>query len=1134
MTARTSLSAPLSARRIPLSKGIWLWALAWTTTTAPVAADEPLRFSVERGFYRDPFPLEITTSPPGGHFLFTLDGTDPRTSATAQRATAPFSLDIDPFDFTNRDQAPGVTLRAAPAGNPLAKVITHTYLFLNHVKDLSPQEQAPGPGWAPPYDKDDQQQRIDYGMDPEVLLNPRYRDQIETALSAVPTVSLVTDIAHIFSPETGIYLNALKRGRAWERPVSVELLNPDGTAGFQIDAGLRLRGGFSRNNFNPKHAFRLFFRSEYGQAKLKYPLFGAEGADSFDKIDLRTSQNYAWSRGWARPDLNLMNRDVFSRDTQRDMGRPYTRSRYYHLYINGTYWGLFQTQERAEAAFAASYFGGQRADYDVIKVDPSTFNWHIEATDGDMEAWRQVWQLCEAGLASDANYYALQGLDPDGRPNPARPTLVDVGNLIDYMLVIFYGGNFDAPVSKFLNNEKPNNFYAIYDRSGQNGFRFFAHDAEHTLLLEAISPGSGLEENRVAIGAADNDPTMVVRSFDDFHPQWLHHRLSDHPDYRARFAEHVQKHFFGDGALTPAANSARFQSRAAEIQTAIIGESARWGDFGKSTAATQEDWQRGIDNVINNYFPQRSAIVLQQLKAAALFPNLGQPLFFSDQQLLDRPVLKVSGPYDLTLVNPNSAGVLLYTLDGTDPRMPGGLAKPEALEGADAPLTLLSTTRISARIKSYLLVPEEDLVLLGPSSGQTWTVTAADGALPPDFAQSIPPGHSGNAAAFRTIPRSRLAPWSIKLSTSQPAGGYIGLHFALHTGGSRGQGFDFLSIAVNGKSLNLGGNFLDLAEPNWQSVDLPLDNFDINTPVHTVVFNGNLAGTIYLDDIRLVPPANTGDPAPALWSTLRQLTLVVDQDRSALYVSEVHYHPLADDTSDERLLEFIELHNAGTTPVDLSLAVFDQGINYTFPAGTALAPNAYLVLAADQAAFTQRYGFVPFGQYNGRLANSGEEIALNTAAGDPILNLTYNDKAPWPEAADGDGFSLVPIRLTNPNDPGNWRLSAQVHGSPGRMDKGPTAVTPTPGAQMPFALAQNYPNPFNSHTVFSFSIPQTSPVSLRIYDLLGQVVATLIDRPMTVGAHTVNWRTEHLAAGVYFYRLVTDQQTATRKLLLLK
>lgn len=65
---------------------------------------------------------------------------------------------------------------------------------------------------------------------------------------------------------------------------------------FPINAGLRIRGAYSRNEENPKHSFRLYFKGIYGDSNLKFPLFGKEGVATFDKIDLRTSQNYAWAK----------------------------------------------------------------------------------------------------------------------------------------------------------------------------------------------------------------------------------------------------------------------------------------------------------------------------------------------------------------------------------------------------------------------------------------------------------------------------------------------------------------------------------------------------------------------------------------------------------------------------------------------------------------------------------------------------------------------------------------------------------------------------------------------------------------------------------------------------------------------
>ena len=126
----------------------------------------------------------------------------------------------------------------------------------------------------------------------------------------------------------------------WERPASVELIDPNGAEdGFMVNAGLRIRGGYSRNDFNPKHGFRLYFRGEYGAGHLEYPLFGDEGADEFDVIDLRTEQNYSWSSEGNTQ--NSFVREVFSRDPMGDLGEEYTRSRYYHLYLDGVYWGIY-------------------------------------------------------------------------------------------------------------------------------------------------------------------------------------------------------------------------------------------------------------------------------------------------------------------------------------------------------------------------------------------------------------------------------------------------------------------------------------------------------------------------------------------------------------------------------------------------------------------------------------------------------------------------------------------------------------------------------------------------------------------------------------------------------------------------
>jgi hypothetical protein len=85
-----------------------------------------------------------------------------------------------------------------------------------------------------------------------------------------------------------------------------------------------------------------------------------------------------------------------------------------------------------------------------------------------------------------------------------------------------------------------------------------------------------------------------------------------------------------------------------------------------------------------------------------------------------------------------------------------------------------------------------------------------------------------------------------------------------------------------------------------------------------------------------------------------------------------------------------------------------------------------------------------------------------------------------------------------------------------------------------FELRQNYPNPFNPATSISFALPEASTVSLRVYNVLGQEVRTLIDGRMEAGLHTVNFDARGMASGMYFYRLDTGANVETRKMTLLR
>ena len=282
-------------------------------------------------------------------------------------------------------------LRAAAFKDGFApsNVDTHTYLFLDDVITQSADGTAPS-GWpAGPVSG----QVFDYGMDPNVVAPNEAA--LRAGLASIPTVSIVTDLPNLVDPATGIYVKSLDHGAEWERPASIEIFNDPlhpQPGGFQQNGGLRIRGGFSRSAANPKHSFRLFFRSEYGKGKMKYALFGDAGAPEFDGFDLRTSQDASWS--FLGSPENTFLRDEVARATQVLIA-PGSRCRYFHVYLNGQYWGLYNTDERPNNNYGAQYLGGLKEDYDVLKSGGLSIGYSTEASDGTMAAGSAMGETLE-------------------------------------------------------------------------------------------------------------------------------------------------------------------------------------------------------------------------------------------------------------------------------------------------------------------------------------------------------------------------------------------------------------------------------------------------------------------------------------------------------------------------------------------------------------------------------------------------------------------------------------------------------------------------------------------------------------------------------------------------------------------
>jgi len=159
---------------------------------------------------------------------------------------------------------------------------------------------------------------------------------------------------------------------------------------------------------------------------------------------------------------------------------------------------------------------------------------------------------------------------------------------------------------------------------------------------------------------------------------------------------------------------------------------------------------------------------------------------------------------------------------------------------------------------------------------------------------------------------------------------------------------------------------------------------------------------------------------------------------SQVVINELMYHPATG--SDD---EWLELHNHGGSAVDLSGWAFTDGVEYTFPSGTILPVGGYLVVARDPARVEALYGIGGvLGPYSGKLANSGERVALSDAGSALVDEVTYDDTTPWPAAPDGDGPSLELVNPAFDNDRFcAWRPSAGS-GTPGAANSGYAADIP--------------------------------------------------------------------------------------------
>ncbi len=1028
------------------------------------------KFSVDRGFFESPFLLEISTATQGAQIRYTTDGSEPG-PASGLVYSGPVVI--------NRTTV--VRAAAFKGGLDPTGVDTQTYIFLDDVVrqtgagmpadwgDLGNFDTEPGNLPPGPY-------AADYAMDPDVVDHPEYSATIKDDLRAVPTLSVVLHPDDLFSAEPvaddgmgtvtetrGIY----PIGKGFERAASAELILPDGSTGFQIDCSVEVQGATSTDRWKTdKLSMRLKFKAPYGPSELDYPLFGADATDSINTVILDATNQQAWTHPEPAQQLRAQYiRDQFVGDLQNAVGGIAPHGRYAHVYPNGLYWGVYWLHEFVEEAFAVAYRGGDRSDYDVLRHRADN------VVAGNADGFAALLAAAAEDLSVLANYQAVAGM-------------LDIAAFADYMLINFYAGNADWAFQ---------NWNATYHRSDPaRKWLFHNWDAEKTFQF-----------------AADD----VTGADDPGSPTSIHRRLLASEEYRIAFADRARAHLFNGGVMTPAVAAAMYLDRLSEIDRAIVGESARWGDNRNPGAPpfTRATWIAERDRLLADYFPVRTANLLGQLAADGLYPSVPAPDFSQHGGA-------VPAGFSLTISDPSGAGQIYYTTDGSDPREVGGGVSAPATAGSA--LTIGGSLRLRARVRSAG----------GAWSAMTEAVFLVAGALGDLRVTEImfnpaPPSSSEVAAGFDDADLFEFVELRNTGATPLDLAGVVfleGVNFAFGPGvlapGAR-------TVVVNDLAAfeeRYGQGVVPVAGEFGGSLSNSGERIALAGP-----FGGGGQGFTYDDSWH--PQADGGghslvvvdDSAPlASWDTAsgwRASTSVggspgaADAPLPPLRISEIHYHPPGPDAAEQGAgyssgdqFEFVEVRNIGAAAIDLAGFTLSEAVDFSFPS-LVLAAGGSAVVVADAAAFAERYGAgaTVAGVFaDGSLSNSGERIVFSGPGGGVIHDFGYSDG--WHPASDGAGASLVVVdtaaALHRWAEPGNWRASSQRHGSPGAADP-PANASPLRVSELMF----NPPGPttaeeaagYTDNDLFEFvEIVNTGDVAI---DLLGYQLAGAVS--ITLGSH---------------------------------
>ncbi len=571
-------------------------------------------FSVPGGFHDAAFSLTLSTPTPGASIYYTVDGSEPN---PGQIYAAPISIPVDRV----------IRARAVLSGAMPSPTVTHTYLM----QESAAKKSLPALCLS--------------GSATLSFFGPNASGGPATGegILAIKGGTYSGDVWTANGDPMAFHYPLL-RGRAAEKPAALEYFPLSGPE-LRTEMGLRVSGSpWSRpryrltdspfNRFNPhdptmKPSFNLFFRSEWGERPLEYPFFPESAVTRFKDVRVRAGKN----------DINNPYiKDELVRRLFLSMGHKGSVGVFNTVYLNGVFKGYYNLCERLREGFMQEHYNSSEA-WDVQQVN--------EFSSGDPIHWnKMIASIRSANLASVAAYQEVHDY-------------LDVDNFIDYLLLNAYAGMWDWP---------NNNWVAARERSAAGRWRFYVWDAEGAFGAQGRNTGYNTFTSDLIIGDAQTTSSRYIPA--------LYTLLRVSPEFRLRFADRAQKHFFNDGGLVKTNQQAIHIALRNSINPIMV---------------------ETIGAVVNESFyntwivsDTRRNTFFTQLTDQGLWPATQAPIFSHNGGV-------VTNGFALTMTNPNGSGVLYFTTNGVDPRAAGGSIAGQIYSGA---LTFSQSTTVKARVRS--------------------------------------------------------------------------------------------------------------------------------------------------------------------------------------------------------------------------------------------------------------------------------------------------------------------------------------------------------------------------------------------------------------------------------------------------